>query len=176
MRNLTTSEHERLRNLVRRSPVFIGMRIVVHSDHVEVTEPEELEFGLGPVADAVAGAPAARWPGLVDECLERILGTLAGGSPELDGPTDEVLDRVLARLRPAEGSPVEWWNYADEVAPGLLIVLAMDHPDYVAILSDVQVARHGRDRLLEAGFANLTAQLPDSYATADGVYLLQGGS
>lgn len=175
MRNLTTSEHERLRNLVRRSPAFIGMRVVVHDDQVEVVEPADLVFGLGPVADAVAGAPADQWPDLVDGYLERILGLLVDGSPGLDGPTEQVLDRVLARLRPAEGSPVAWWRYAMEVAPGLLAVLALDHPDHVAILNDAQVERHGRDRLFEAGFANLAGQLPDSYATGEGVYLLDGG-
>jgi hypothetical protein len=175
MRNLTTSEHERLRNLVRRSPAFIGMRVVVHDDEVEVLEPEDLVFNLGLVADAVAGAPADQWPELVDDRVERIIAMLVDGSPELDGPTEQLLDRILVRLRPAEDSPVEWWNYASEVAPGLLIVLALDYPDHVAILNDGQVERHGRDQLLEAGFTNLTGQLPGSYAEGNGVYVLTGG-
>lgn len=175
MRNLTTNEHDRVRNLVRRSPVFIGMRVVVHDDSVEVLEPEELVFGLGPVVEAVAAAPSDQWPDLVDETLRRIVGALTDGSPELDGPTEQFLDRVFARLRPADGSPVEWWNYAKEVAPGLLVVLALDHPDHVAILNDAQVRQHGLDRLFEAGFANLYQQLPDRYATNDSIYLLNGG-
>jgi len=175
MRTLTTNEHERLRNLVRRSPAFIGMKIVVHDDQVEVVEPEDLTFGFSPLVDAVADAPADQWPGLVDDCLRRILGALVNGSPELDGPTEQVRERVLARLRPAEGSPVDWWHYAREVAPGLLVVLALDHPDHVAILSDDQVERHGGDDLFEAGFGNLTRQLPDTYTTGDGLYVLSGG-
>ena len=174
MENLTATQHDRLRNLVRRSPVFIGMRVVVHDDRVQVVSPEELEFGLAPVADAVAGSPADEWPGLVDAFLERLLTTLTNGSPELDGPTEELLDRVYARLRPAAGSPVEWWSYAREVAPGLLVVLALDHPAHVAILNDDQVARHGFERLFEAGLENLCRRLPDRYAERDGVYLLQG--
>lgn len=173
VRTLTASEQQRLRNLVRRSPAFIGMRVVVHDDHVEVVAPEDLEFGLGPVVDAVAGAPADQWPDLVDACLSRILGLLVDGSPAPE--PGEVVDRVLARLRPAEGSPVDWWNYASEVAPGLLAVLALDHPDHVAILNDDQVRQYGGDRLIEAGFANLTGQLPDTYAEKDGVYVLDGG-
>lgn len=175
MRSLTTSEHERLRNLVRRSPAFIGMRVMVHEDKVEVVAPEDLVFGLGPVVDAVVGAPTDQWPSLVDDCLERIIGLLTTSSPELDGPTEQVLDRVLARLRPADGSPVEWWTYAREVAPGLLVVLALDHPDHVAILNDGQVKRHGVDQLFEAGFTNLTGQLPDEFAAGDGLYFLSGG-
>lgn len=174
MYNLTTSQGERLRNLVRRSPAFIGMRVVVHEDQVEVVSPEELVLGLGPVVDAVAGAPADQWPDLVDECLGRILGALTGGSPDLDGPTEHFLDRVYVRLRPVEGSPVGWWNYAREVAPGLLVVLALDHPDHIAILNDDQVQRHGLDRLFDAGMDNLCGQLPEQYATRDGVYILSG--
>lgn len=175
MRNLTTDEHERLRNLVRRSPAFIGMRVVVGEDQVEIVEPEELVFGLGPVADAVAGAPADRWPDLVDERLARIVAALTSGAPALDGPTEQVLDRVHARLRPVDGSPVDWWRYASEFAPGLLVVLALDHPDHVSILNDEQVRRHGVDQLFDAGLNNLATRLPDGYATADGVYILTGG-
>jgi hypothetical protein len=40
--NLTTAQHDRLRNLVRRSPVFIGVRVSVHEDRVEVHEPAVL--------------------------------------------------------------------------------------------------------------------------------------
>jgi hypothetical protein len=174
--NLTTNQYERVRNLVRRSPAFIGMRVVVHDDRVEVVEPEQLVLGLGPVLDAVAGAPADQWPDLVDDCLKQILGVLTGGASELDGPTEQVLDRVYARLRPADGSPDGWWTYAREIAPGLLMVLALDHPDHVAILNDDQVQRHGFDRLLDAGMDNLCRQLPESYATADGVYILSGGA
>jgi hypothetical protein len=172
---LTTNEFERLRNLVRRSPAFSGMRIVVHDDWVEVVEPEELEIGFGPVVNAVAGAPADQWPDLVDDCLERMLGVLIGGTPELDGPTEQILDRVYVRLRPVEGSPEGLWNYAREVAPGLLVVMALDHPDHISILNDEQVQRHGLDRLYDAGIENLCGQLPEKYAECDGVYVLEGG-
>lgn len=174
MHNLTTNQYERLRNLVRRSPAFIGMRVVVHDDWVEVVEPEELELGLGPVLDAVADAPVDQWPDLVDDCLERLLRALTGGSPELDGPTEQVLDRIYARLRPAKGHPDGWWTYARELAPGLLVVLALDHPDHITILNDDHVQRHGFDRLLDVGLDNLCGQLPETYAACDGVYLLSG--
>jgi hypothetical protein len=174
MRKLTGDEYDRVRNLVRRSPVFIGMRIVVRDDNVEVLEPDDLVFGLGPVVEAVHGTPPDQWPDVVDECLRRILTALTDGSPELDGPAEHFLDRVFARLRPADGSPTEWWNYATEVAPGLLVVLALDHPDHVAILNDAQVRKHGVDRLFEAGLGNLCHQLPDTYAVNENVYLLTG--
>ena len=172
--NLTTSQHERLRNLVRRSPVFIGMRVVVRDDRVEVVEPEELEFTLYPVLEAVVDAPMDQWPSLVDDCLRRMLNALTGGSPELDGPTEQLLGRVYAKLRPVEGSPTEWWTYAREIAPDLLLVLALDHPDHIAILNDEQVNRHGFDRLLEAGMENLCGQLPNECVEHAGVFIVSG--
>ncbi|MGC7094453.1 hypothetical protein ACPZ19_07310 [Amycolatopsis lurida] len=174
METLTTTQIDRLRNLVRRSPVFSGMRVVLHDDHVEVLEPEELELSFAPVFDAVEGAPMSEWADLVDDRLERMLKAVTGGSPELDGPTGELLDRIYARVRPIEGSPVEWWNYAPEIAPGLLLVLALDHPDHIAILNDEQVRRHDFDRLAQAGMRNLCGQLPDRYATSGEVHLFQG--
>jgi hypothetical protein len=172
--NLTTSQLERVRNLVRRSPVFIGKRIKVHDDAVEVLEPEDLVLGFGPVFEAVAGAPAEHWPNLVDDRLRRMFELMTGGSPELDGPTEQILNRVYARLRPAEGSPTEWWNYARELAPGVLVVLALDHPDHISLFNDEQVERHGFDRLLEAGLENLYGQLPEKFYESDGVYVLNG--
>lgn len=174
MYNLTTNQHERVRNLVRRSPAFIGMRVVVHDDRVEILEPEELDVGLGPVFEAVADAPSDRWPDLVDDCLERILGALTGGDPALGGPTEQLLDRVYVKLRPVDGSPTEWWTYAPRVAPDLLQVLALDYPDRIAILNDDQVERHGYDRLLDAGVDNLCRQLPDECVTHAGVFVLSG--
>ncbi|GAB2777307.1 hypothetical protein [Amycolatopsis magusensis] len=174
MHNLTANQYERLRHLVRRSPVFIGMRIAVHEDEVEVLEPEQLVIGLGPVVDAVDGAPMDQWADLVDACLERIVTALTGGS-DADLPTEQLLDRVYARVRPADGSPVEWWSYAREVAPGLLLVLAIDHPEHIAILNDEQVRRHGFDRLMDAGLHNLCGQLPTELAASDDVFVFTGG-
>lgn len=169
--NLTTPQSERLRNLIRRSPAFIGMRVELHEDRVEAGE---VVLGLGPVFDAVYDAPAELWPELVDGCLERMLGMVTGGTSELDGPIEHLLDRVYMRLRPVDGSPEGWWNYAREVAPGLLAVLALDYPDRIAILNDDQVNRHGLERLAEVGLDNLCGQLPDTYAASDGVYLISG--
>lgn len=174
MDNLTASQHERVRNLVRRSPAFIGMRVVMHEDHVEVVSPEELEIGLGPVLEAVEGAPQDQWPTLVDDCLARLLRAITDDS-DADGPTDQLLHRIYARLRPVRDSPTEWWQYANEVAPGLLMVLALDHPEHIGILNDKQVAQHGYERLLEAGLDNLCTQLPDEFAMSDEVYIVSGG-
>jgi len=174
--NLTTAQHDRLRNLVRRSPVFTGMRVTVHEDRVEVGEPEDLVFGLAPVEDAVAGAPMDQWAGLVDDCLGRILAALTGDTPGIDGPAEEFLDRVHAKLRPADPNLADGWTYAREVAPGLLVMLAVDFPDHIAILNDEQVEQHGYDRLLDAGLHNLRGQLPEECATHEGVFVIAGSA
>ena len=98
MGNLTPTQYDRLHNLIRRSPVFSGMRVVVHDDRVEVLEPEELELGFGPVYNAVEGAPMSEWAELVDDCLERMIKAVTSDSSELDGPTDELLNRIYARV------------------------------------------------------------------------------
>ncbi|HEX6355178.1 hypothetical protein [Actinophytocola sp.] len=174
MYSLTTNQHERLRNLVRRSPVFIGMRVVVHDDWMEVVSPEELEFGLGPVFDAVAGAPTDQWPKLVDDCLGQILDALTGKNADLDGPTEQLLDRMYVKLRPLDGDARKMWPYALEVAPDLLMVLALDYPNYIALLNGDRVRQHGFDRLLEAGMNNMYGQVPNECATHAGIFIIEG--
>jgi hypothetical protein len=171
--NLTTNEHERVRNLVRRSPVFIGKRVVVHDDRVQI-EPDELDFGLAMVFEAVTGAPADQWPDLVDESLEKMFNVLTGRQPELDGPTDALLDRIYTKLRPYEAEARKWWPYAREVAPDLLMVIALDYPEHIAILNGDRVRQHGFERLFEAGMNNLYGQLPNECATHAGIFIVEG--
>jgi hypothetical protein len=172
--NLTTNQYDQLRNLVRRSPVFIGKRIVVHDDWVDVVD-EELEFGLAMVFDAVGNAPADQWPSLVDDRLQRIYDVLTGREdPQLSGPTEQLLPRVYVKLRPVEGTMTERLTYAREVAPDLLLTLALDSPDFISILNDDQVGRHGFDQLLDAGMENLAGQLPDEAAGRGDVLIITG--
>jgi hypothetical protein len=171
--NLTTNQHERLRNLVRRSPVFIGMRVVVHDDWAEVVS-EELEFGLGPVFNAVAGAPMDEWPKLVDDCLEEIYNALTGKQADLDGPTEPLLSRMYVKLRPFVDDARTMWPYALEVAPDLLLVLALDYPNHIALLNGDRVRQHGFDRLLEAGINNMYEQVPNECVTHAGIFIIEG--
>jgi hypothetical protein len=174
--NLTTSQYERVRNLVRRSPAFIGMRVVVHDDTVEVLEPDDLVLGLGPVYEAVVGVAEDQWPNLVDERLEWMINALSSDNrAELDRPTDQLLDRIYAKLRPDDESAMDAWNYANKIAPDLLLTIALDYPDRIAILNDEQVRQHGFERLMDAGLENLHGQLPDRYGTDEmGVYWVIG--
>lgn len=174
MHLLTTAQQDRLRHLARRSPAFTGMRVVVHDDHVEVTDPEPLELGFESLSAALADAPAGQWPDLVDEHFRRAIALATGDTSDLEGPTEVVLQRTYVRLATSDSGVSEVASYADEIAPGLLRVLAFDRPDAIVIMKDEDVRRHGFDRLYDTGLENLSRELPEKYLEADGVYHLQG--
>ncbi|WP_158853342.1 hypothetical protein [Saccharothrix deserti] len=174
MHLLTTAQQDRLRHLARRSPAFIGMRVVVHDDHVEVTHPESLVLGFESLSAALAGAPAGQWPDLVDEHFRRIIALGTADRSDVEGPTEAVLQRTYLHLATSDSEASEVASYADEITPGLLRVLAFDRPDSIVIMTDEDVRRHGFDRLYDAGLENLAGELPDRYLEADGIYYLRG--
>ncbi|GAB3436563.1 DUF1444 domain-containing protein [Actinophytocola sediminis] len=174
MDQLTAPQQERLRRLVRRSPAFIGMRIEVQEDHVEVLHPEQLVLGFGSLSLLVADAPEGQWPEVVDQYLERILALGATEPPELSGPTEELLGRIYVRLMEHPGPTYQLPDYVEELVPGLVTQFAFDLPDAIMNLTDEHVARHGFDRLYEAGMENLCRELPERYLEGDDVYVLQG--
>jgi len=150
------------------------MRVVVHSDHVEVIHPEPLELGFESLSATLASAPAGQWPDLVDDHFRRAIALVTGDSSDVEGPTEVVLQRTYLRLATSDSSVSEVASYADEITPGLLRVLAFDRPDSIMIMRDEDVERHGFDRLYDAGMENLAGELPEEYLEADGVYYLQG--
>ena len=173
MHLLTAEQQDRLRRLARRSPAFIGMKIVVHDNHVEVLEPEELHLGFDALSAKLLRTPEADWPDAVDEHFRRGIEAITADSSELDGPTEDILGRVYQRLMPSD---MEYYpDYAFPIAPGLVWTLAFDHPDYIQVLNDEHVARHGVDRLSEAGIGNLCREVPDRVGVRDGgIYALEG--
>jgi hypothetical protein len=171
---LTAAQQDRLRHLARRSPAFIGMRVVVHDDHVEVTHPESLVLGFESLSAALAGAPAGQWPELVDEHFRRIIAAGTADRSDVEGPTEAVLQRTYLHLALSDSEASEVASYADEITPGLLRVLAFDRPDFIVTMTDEDVRRHGYDRLHDAGIENLAKEVPDRCVEVDGVYYLRG--
>lgn len=163
-----------MRHLARRSPAFIGLRIVVHDDHVEVLQPEPLELGFETLSATLANSPAGQWPDLVDEHFRRMIALGTEDSSDVEGPTEAVLQHTYLRLVPSDTGVSEIASYADEITPGLLRVLAFDRPDSIVTMRDEDVRRHGYDQLYDAGAANLAKELPDQYYEVDGVYYLHG--
>ncbi|MGW6444289.1 hypothetical protein [Lentzea sp. NPDC055074] len=174
MHLLTTAQQDRLRHLARRSPAFIGMRIAVHDDHVEIIHPEPLELGFESLSASLAGVPADEWPDLVDEHFRRAVALGTRDGSDLEGPSDVVLQRTYLRLATSDSGVSEVASYAGEITPGLLQVFALDRPDSIVVMRDEDVLRHGYDQLYDAGAENLARELPDGYFEADGVYYLQG--
>ncbi|MEU3642542.1 hypothetical protein AB0E59_04100 [Lentzea sp. NPDC034063] len=174
MHLLTTAQQDRMRHLARRSPAFIGMRIVVHTDHVEISHPEPLELGFESLSAALAGTPSGDWPDLVDEHFRRAIALGTADGADLEGPADVVLQSTYLRLATSDSGVSEVASYAEEITPGLLRVLAFDRPDSIVVMKDEDVLRHGYDQLCDAGAENLARELPDRFLEADGVYYLQG--
>lgn len=175
MHLLTATQQDRLRQLARRSPAFIGMRVVVHDNHVEVTHPESLVLGFESISATLAGAPAGQWPELVDEHFRRIIALGTGDRSDVEGPTESVLPHTRLYLTTSTSEAAEVASYGVELAPGLLQVLAFDRPDTIVIMTDEDVRRHGFDRLYDAGAQNLAGELPDRFLEAgNGVYYLRG--
>lgn len=153
------------------------MRFVVHDDHVEVTHPESLELGFESLSATLADTPAGQWQEVIDAHF-RLAITLVTEDENVgaDGPTEAVLARTYVRVATSDSGVSEVASYADEIAPGLLRVLAFDRPDSIMVMRDEDVRRHGVERLYNAGLENLARELPDSYQEAGGVHYLRGSA
>ena len=174
MHLLTAPQQDRLRHLARRSPAFIGMRVVVHDDHVEVTHPESLVLGFESISATLADAPAEQWPELVDEHFRRIIALGTADRSDVEGPTEAVLEHTRVYLTTSNNEAAQAASYAHEISPGLLQVLAFDRPDTIVIMNDDDVRRHGFDPLYDAAIANLAGELPDRFIETDRVHYLRG--
>lgn len=163
-----------MRHLARRSPAFIGMRIVVHEDHVEVTHPESVELGFESLSATLARSPAEDWPDLVDDHFRRALTLATTDTSDVEGPTESVLPHVYVRLATTDSGVAQAASYAEEIVPGLLWTFAFDRPESIAVMKDEDVRRHGFEQLWDAGLQNLARELPDRFMEAGGIRYLQG--
>ena len=171
---LTVSEAQRLRDLVRSTMAGAGYEVTVYAGHVE--DADGRQFGLGTLARRLSAPdiPAKKWGRVVDDHLRRLL-TAVDGPDQFDVPTEELLDRTYLRLYEGDALPdTQWWTYGREPIPGVLELLALDLPDSVATFNDEQVERHGLDQLRAAGLANLRKEHAEDRATHKGVEILIG--
>lgn len=158
---LTVAQADRLRALARSTLADHGLETAVHPDHL--VDADGREFGLWNLAASVAGDKERRWPGLVAQHLSRLLAAMDGPDALATMSAEQVEAAVFARLYDEGGLPdPSRYAYADEVAPGVRVLLAVDLPDTVALLADEEVARFGgADALLAAGLRNLDRLEPD---------------
>ncbi len=154
MRNLTMSQLQRLRGLIRKTPALSGVEYALRPHHVEITGPRRLALPLETLARQVAPMPVDRWPAVVDEYFRRSVAAMLDPA---DGPLEDLIDRLLPRIWPAD-DPVARNSAARSVAPGLVEVLALDHSDHISVLSDTFVDRHDLGVLRGAAMRNLLAR------------------
>jgi hypothetical protein len=169
---LTVSEAQRLRDLVRSCMAGAGYEVIVYAGHVE--DADGRQFGFSTLARRLSEVPAKHWAKIIDDHVRRMLASVDG--PDVfDVPTEELLDRTYLRLYEADGLPeAGWWTYGREAFPGVVELLALDLPDSVATFNDEQVARHGLAELRAAGLRNLRREEAEDRVTHDGVEILAG--
>jgi len=167
----TVGKARRIRSLIRTAFAENGREVTVFSDHVR--DDRGGVFGLWNVAAACASDTGGEkaWPRVVEEHVRGLLAAV--GRDIFAGlSADEVHARTYARLCPASDVSPDAFGYAAEAMPGLLEVLALDLPDTVTIMRDIDVERFGGPAALrEAGLANLRAvpmEQTEQVTTEDG--------
>ncbi|NXY93781.1 immunity 49 family protein [Streptomyces sp. BR123] len=110
-------------------------------------------YALNGLAARCARAPQEQWPRLVAAHFEMLRRASRG-----DESAEELLRGAYARLLPVDSlTPdlADRMRYARVVAEGLVFAYALDGPDSVRILTDVDVERAGLQALGQAAYENL---------------------
>lgn len=113
-------------------------------------------YGLTNLAALVAQQPRRHWSRLARRHARGILAAHEADDDPID--TDSVRSQVLLKLRPVSdvGRGV---HYAPEILPGILLLVAIDHPDHVReLFSDDAVDELGGwDEVRDLAVSNLRA-------------------
>ena len=166
---LSRDDADHLRRVAADAFARAGRRVTVHDDHLE--GEDGAVFGLWNLAATCheAGRRSA-WPAIADRHVDQVVNL-----PDPAALTDEaLLDVVMLRAVAPDQIPPEHrerFRHAVDVADGLLQILVADFPATVATLSDEDVDRVGRERMLAAGRARLVAE-PVEHVSVD----LDGGA
>lgn len=153
---LSRDDADHLRRVAADAFARAGHPVVVHDDHLE--GPDGTQFGLWNLAATCHEAGRrSQWPAIADQHAQQVLHR---PDPSALGD-DEMLAAVMLRAVSPDQIPPEHrhrFGHAVDVADGLLQVLVADFPTTVATLSDEDVDRVGRERMLAAGRARLVAE------------------
>lgn len=149
---LTFPQAERLRSLT--AEYFLthrGIRPRIEGDAVLWGDGHRSP--LPNLAHKCRAVAEEHWPGLVEQHFTHLAEASRGGEN-----VQELLDGTVLRLLPDDAFPGEMANsfrYAQPVAEGLILALALDGPTSVRILTDHDVALAGAERLWAAARQNL---------------------
>ncbi|BCT78111.1 hypothetical protein SCMU_39530 [Sinomonas cyclohexanicum] len=179
LEGLTTDQAALLRRLAVEAAARHGVHAQANPDHLETADGQR--YGLSNLARTVASEPGHAWEAAVDRHFTAVLsGTPAAA---LEGP--ELLGRLRAKFIAPETVTQDRaerdFGYVRWVAY-LPLVIAVDHPEKVAYLTDADLARLGDPEqvwhtasmnLLSAGLGGT----PEEVAHEGGAFLgLQTGS
>ena len=159
----TEDEAARFRSLVRTTFAELGMEVVVRADHMETDDGHQ--YGLWNLAASCHNDERGEraWPAVIDRHVRLI--TTATRSDALAELSDEGL-MASVHVRLVEAASVDslgrdGFDYAFEVAPGVLRLLVVDLPETVMTPPQSQLEKRAPlARLLDQGWRNLQS-LPD---------------
>lgn len=105
-----------------------GLEATIHVGHLELAGGEV--FGLHNLSVIASRAPERDWPQIIARHMDLMLDP-----PSNDGPPDP--GAVLARLRLHSDLPRRPHYEAVEPFPGLMAIIAVDHPEHVSELMNL---------------------------------------
>ncbi|QGN59202.1 hypothetical protein [Nostocoides sp. HKS02] len=142
------------RRMVRAAFAEVGREVQVFPDHV--VDSQGTQFGLANLAASCHSDERGRkaWAQLVQEHVRRITSSMGGPSAFDQLDDEDVLSATYCRVMPT-ADLIPAMSYAEEIAPGLALVLNLDLPETVQYFMDEHIERFGRAALMAAGMKNL---------------------
>ena len=152
LKPLTVGDARDLTELARAAFAAEGTEVVPDGQGALVGDHRT--FGLTNLAAMAAQHPRRRWSGLAKRHARGILAAHATDAAATD--PESVRSQVLVKLRPVEDVG-RVASYAPEILPGILLLVAIDHPDHVReLFSDEAVDELGGwDELRDVAIHNL---------------------
>ena len=161
---LTPRQTQRVRDLARTALAERGLETVVHADHLRTADGRV--FGLENLASICHNAGSNRWPTLIADHLDALLGEFPAEPPELS--VEQIRDGVHLRLVPLDAvrslapeAVEKHYTYARRIGAGMLELLVQAKGPYVRWLTDADVAKVGYAELHRLGRERLLAIRPD---------------
>ncbi len=163
--DLTSRQARRLRLLVRDACLVRGVRVTMVRGSAEL--PDGSRYALHELATSCLHDSGSedRWPTIVGDYVDTILGTGRVAEPLYGLSVDEVFSRTFLRVYDrATLDDNDGYSYARPVVGDLVELLVVDLPESVQILQRTELERFDRSALHSAALAHLLAEPIDDYA------------
>lgn len=159
---LTIGDARDLTELARSAFAAEGLEVV--PDGRGALIGDQRTFGLANLAALVAQHPRRRWPNLARRHARGVLAVHEGDEDPLD--IEAIRPNILLKLRPGDDLE-QVATYAPEILPGILLLVAIDHPDHVReLFSDETIEELGGwEELRDIALGNLRRLGPPDHET-----------